>query len=104
MKYPVKKEFQPGNGYTKQDWDAVDSPELTNEEIAALRPARQVLPSSFFEEVDKARKARGRPPMARTKKSVTIRLDADLVEHYKARGDRWQTQINSDLRKLSGLK
>jgi len=103
-KYPAKQDFQPGHGYSKEDWDSIDSPELTDEEMARLRPAREVLPSGFFEAVNEARKARGRPPMQQTKKSVTIRLDADLYEHYKAKGDRWQTQMNNDLRKLAGLK
>jgi uncharacterized DUF497 family protein/uncharacterized protein (DUF4415 family) len=103
-KYPAKQDFQPGHGYSKEDWDSIDSPELTDEEMARLRPARKVLPSGFFEAVNEARKARGRPPMQQTKKSVTIRLDVDLYEHYKAKGDRWQTQMNNDLRKLAGLK
>ncbi|WP_245296610.1 hypothetical protein [Rhizobium bangladeshense] len=37
-------EFQPGRGYTKEDWDAVDSPELTDEELAKARPFREALP------------------------------------------------------------
>ncbi|MBY3597553.1 hypothetical protein [Rhizobium bangladeshense] len=37
-------EFQPGRGYTKEDWDAVDSPELTDEELAKVRPFREALP------------------------------------------------------------
>jgi uncharacterized protein (DUF4415 family) len=42
------KVFVPGQGYTREDWDAVDSPELTDEEIASLRPAREVLPPELF--------------------------------------------------------
>ncbi|PDV89929.1 hypothetical protein CO652_00450 [Rhizobium sp. H4] len=37
-------EFHPGRGYTKEDWDAVDSPELTDEELAKARPFREVFP------------------------------------------------------------
>ena len=29
-----------GRGFTKEDWDSVDSPELTDEELASMRPAR----------------------------------------------------------------
>ena len=36
----LRTKFEPGRGYTKEDWDAVDSPELTDEVLASLRPAR----------------------------------------------------------------
>ncbi len=45
-----------------------------------------------------------RPPRGRqkapTKVSVTIRLDRDIVEGYKAGGEGWQTRLNEDLRIL----
>lgn len=48
---PIKKEYEPGHGYTKEDWDAVDFPEMTAEEIKNMRPAREVLPPEFFENI-----------------------------------------------------
>jgi hypothetical protein len=57
------KEFSPGPGYTREDWDAIDSPELTAEEIASLRPAREVLPPELFEALTKRKPGqRGRKP------------------------------------------
>ncbi|CAI8411818.1 MAG: hypothetical protein CNE91_04045 [SAR116 cluster bacterium MED-G04] len=49
---------------------------------------------------------RGRPPMpdGATKERITIRLDRDLVEHYRASGRGWQSMINSDLRKVTKLE
>lgn len=48
---------------------------------------------------------RGRPPLgAQAKSSVTLRLDADVLESYRATGAGWQTQINADLRKVRKLK
>jgi uncharacterized protein (DUF4415 family) len=102
-KYPVKKEFQSGNGYSKEDWDAVDSPELTDEELASARPAAEVLPNAFFDHVDEVRRGRGRPALEQTKQTITIRLDPDVIEHYRSSGRGWQSRINDDLRKLSGL-
>ena len=32
------------------------------------------------------------------KKQLTIRLDDDVVEFFRAGGDRWQTHINNVLR------
>lgn len=41
---------------------------------------------------------RGRPKKMNPKKQVTLRLDAAVVEHYKADGPGWQTRINNALR------
>ena len=41
---------------------------------------------------------RGRPPSDETKVSTTIRLDADIVEKFRAQGPKWQTRINDALR------
>jgi uncharacterized protein (DUF4415 family) len=48
---------------------------------------------------------RGRPPLGdRAKRTVTIRLDADVVDSYRALGRGWQTTLNADLRRLRKLK
>jgi uncharacterized protein (DUF4415 family) len=80
-----------------------DSPELTDAERAATRPAREVLPPEFFEMLERERKKRGRPAAATPKKQVTLRLDADVVESFRAGGDGWQSRINATLRKAQGL-
>ena len=43
---------------------------------------------------------RGRPEMLveMRKKAITIRLDPDVLEHFRATGRGWQTRINSILR------
>ena len=38
-----------------------------------------------------------------TKKAVSVRLDADVLDAYKATGAKWQSRINSDLRKVMKL-
>jgi hypothetical protein len=39
------KEFTPGRGYTKEDWDEVSDPhELTDEELAQAKPFAEVFP------------------------------------------------------------
>ena len=37
------------------------------------------------------------------KVSTTLRLDPDVVQHFKAAGPGWQTRINEALRKAAGL-
>ncbi|MGQ9365555.1 BrnA antitoxin family protein [Azospirillum sp. ST 5-10] len=46
---------------------------------------------------------RGRPPADATKTPTTIRLDADVLAHFKATGPGWQTRINEALRPAAGL-
>ena len=99
----AQKEFQEGRGYSKEDWDSVDSPEITDAEFAAMRPAREVLPPEFFTGMEALRRARGRPPVEHPRKLVSIRLDQDVLEKFKSSGKGWQTRLNETLRKASGL-
>jgi len=43
------------------------------------------------------------PQRAPVKTATSIRLDADVVEHFKAGGPGWQGRINQALRKVAGL-
>jgi uncharacterized protein (DUF4415 family) len=40
----------------------------------------------------------GRPKGSGTKESVTLRLDRELLDHFRATGPGWQTRINDTLR------
>ena len=41
---------------------------------------------------------RGRPLGSGTKTQVTLRLDLEVVEKFRASGDGWQTRINDALK------
>lgn len=41
----------------------------------------------------------GRPKSSNPKKSTTIRLDAEVLDFFKAHGKGWQTEINDILKK-----
>lgn len=97
------KSFVPGRGYSQEDWDAVDSPEITEAEWATSRTAKEALPPAFFSWVEEERKRRGRPPVETPKKQVTLRLDADVLEAFRAGGKGWQSRVNAALRKAAGL-
>lgn len=43
-------------------------------------------------------RVRGRPKIAKPKEQVTIRLSADVLEHFKGMGPGWQTRIDETLR------
>ena len=64
---------------------------LTDEEVKQLRPAREV-----FAELGMPM-PKGRPRVEQPKQQVTLRLDADVLEHFKKGGKGWQTRINEAL-------
>jgi hypothetical protein len=39
-----QKSFKPGHGYSRKDWDDVQSPELTADEIGKAKPFAEALP------------------------------------------------------------
>ncbi|KIQ01081.1 MULTISPECIES: BrnA antitoxin family protein [Rhizobium/Agrobacterium group] len=79
-----------------------DAPEATDEEIAQAKPFREAFPE-LAKSINREMSRRGRPPADSTKTPVTIRLDPDLVKHYKETGRGWQSRLNDDLRKVNGL-
>lgn len=95
----VQKKFKPGQGYTKQDWDDVQSPELTDEQMAKAKPFAEVFP----ELAASIRRGRG-PNKAPTKKLVSLRLSGQVIEAYKAKGPGWQSRIDADLRRINKIK
>lgn len=48
-------------------------------------------------------RAVGRPKKAAPKEAVNIRLDREVVAHFRATGPGWQSRINEALRKAAGL-
>ncbi len=74
--------------------------ELTARDFARMRPAREVLPKLLGAKVAaEMLRPRGRPPKSDPKTQVTLRLDADVVQHFKADGAGWQTRINAALKR-----
>lgn len=68
--------------------------ELTAEDFKDFRPS-----SDFPELVDAFQRARGQrgPQKNPTKSRVGLRLDQEVVEHFRATGPGWQSRINAVL-------
>jgi uncharacterized protein (DUF4415 family) len=67
-----------------------ENPELTEEALRRSIPARQ-----FFAE--RGLPMPGRPKVETPKVAVSLRLDAEVVEGFKADGPGWQTRMNAVL-------
>ena len=46
---------------------------------------------------------RGRRPAESPKQAISLRVDADVLEQFKASGPGWQSRMNDALRKAVGL-
>lgn len=78
---------------TESSWvDPDDAPELTRD---------------WFEQADQhvggKLVKRGRKPSESPKKAISLRVDADVLERFKAEGPGWQGRMNAALRKAAGL-
>ena len=68
---------------------------LTEEQLARMRPAREVFP-----DIDAFPKPRRRGPQkAPTKLQATVRFDRDVIEYFRGTGRGWQTRMNETLRR-----
>jgi uncharacterized protein (DUF4415 family) len=88
---------------TREEYDEI--PELTDEwfEKATLKIGNRIVSKAEFRKAWNKASRTGRPPSANPKKSVTLRLDADVVAHFRKTGPGWQTRINATLRKAAHL-
>ncbi len=95
----MRKRKKPAH-ISQADWEDGDIPELTAEDFRRMRPAREVLPGLVGAKVAaELLRPRGRPRKENPKAQVTLRLDTEIVEHYKAGGAGWQTRINAVLKR-----
>lgn len=91
---PARSVAPSGSNRRARAVDPDDAPEITDAMLAhaeIVREGRVVRP--------------GRPWLGDAPKlPVTIRLDADVVGAYRARGKGWQSTMNADLRRVLKLK
>ncbi len=77
----------------KEDYDEI--PELTDEDFArgVWHRGGKPLPHG----------PRGRPRSKNPKRPVSLRLDPDVLAHFRRNGRGWQSRINAVLRKAAKL-
>jgi uncharacterized protein (DUF4415 family) len=71
-----------------------DAPPLDEKRLARMRPAS----AAEAADLQGRSRGRGRPPAASPKRLVSLRLDRDVIERFRATGPGWQTRINEVLR------
>jgi uncharacterized protein (DUF4415 family) len=88
----LRKDLPKGDRGDRTWVDPDDAPEWT----------QQQLESADLYRGDKLVR-RGRPPTGNPKLALKLRIDSDVVEHFRATGPGWQTRINDALRRAAKL-
>jgi uncharacterized protein (DUF4415 family) len=83
------------------DWTNPDDAPVLTSEIAARAEIREG--SKVIRPATGTLTRMGRPPLgAGAKKQVTLRLDSEVIEAFRAGGAGWQSRMNDILRKAVG--
>jgi uncharacterized protein (DUF4415 family) len=68
--------------------------ELTLEDMAHFRPAREALPAALYEGLAAMKNRGGRPKSAAPKIQTAIRFEPEVLAALRATGRGWQTRVN----------
>ncbi|WP_429930602.1 BrnA antitoxin family protein [Agrobacterium vitis] len=79
-----------------------DNPELSEAQRSNGRPFRAAFPE-LAASIDREKAKRGRPTVDNPRQQISVRLDPEIIQHYKSTGKGWQSRMNEDLRKAAGL-
>jgi len=77
-----------------------DARELGSDWHKGAKPASEALAPQAYAALVAMKRTRGRPKADQTKVFTAIRLDADVLETFKATGKGWQTRVNAALRQF----
>ena len=83
------------DAYVLRDEDYAEIPELTDEDFkrGLWHKGGVLMPHG----------PRGRPKSKNPKQATSLRLDADVIAHFRRTGRGWQSRINALLRKAAKL-
>lgn len=79
--------------------DDDENPEWTEETFARARPPHEILSPEVLAAFPRTRGPQKKP----TKRLVSLRLDQDVLDHFRATGRGWQARINEALRRAAGV-
>jgi uncharacterized protein (DUF4415 family) len=87
--YPEKPDH-----ISQKDWDSVDVPELTDEEMARAVPFQQAFPDL----AKSLKRQGGRPKVEHPKVKVAWRLSSDVVDHVRGIGKGYSARVEAVLK------
>lgn len=101
---PLKSDMAKVDAHVVQKHEYDEVPELTDEmvNLGSFRKAGKPVPADVGKAAMSSR-LRGRPKVQQPKKTVAIRLSADVLAALRATGKGWQTRAEETLRRSLGL-
>jgi uncharacterized protein (DUF4415 family) len=75
-----------------------ENPEWTEADFKNARSASEVLPNDLMEVLPKRKPGQRGRQRSPKKELISIRLQADIVEFFRAQGPGWQARIDSALK------
>jgi uncharacterized protein (DUF4415 family) len=94
---------QPNRKPTATDWERVklevaqDAPIAHTAADGPYDPNDAAAVAAYWQQAS-IKRGRGRPATAVKRPTLNMRIDADVLEAFKATGQGWQTRINAALR------
>ena len=70
--------------------------------IKRMEPASDALPAELVTVLPKRKRGQRGPAKRPTKKSITIRLDPEIVQYFRSTGPGWHGRINKTLKGAIG--
>ncbi len=94
-KRAIKSDLKKADAYELRPADYEEIPELTDEDFArgAWHRGGKPMPHG----------PRGRPKSKNPKRPVSLRLDPEVIAHFRRSGRGWQSRINTELRRVARL-
>jgi uncharacterized protein (DUF4415 family) len=79
---------------SREDWESVDTPEMTEAEFARAKPFKDAFPGQF----EAWKRGRGRPKAEAPKVHIGFRIAADLAASIKDSGRGYNARVEKVLR------
>lgn len=76
--------------------------ELTAADMKRMKSTSEVLPAELAAILPKRKPGQRGPAKRPTKESITLRLDPEIVEHFRGTGPGWHGRINKTLKDAIG--
>ena len=75
-----------------------DNPAWTAADFARAKRPSEILPAALVEVIANRKPGERGPQKTPKKEMISIRLDKDVLEHFRGSGPKWQVRINEYLR------
>jgi uncharacterized protein (DUF4415 family) len=93
MPKPFDPDHAAKHGYTEADWNADDNPEWTEEDFRNAKRAVDIPALAHL-----ARRGRPKLPPQTRKARLSMVVDPEVLNYFRATGKGWQTRLNLALK------